>query len=296
MERLVRYIMLPALVSAVMIGSTGCELFKKNTEKKDASTAVLPTDREQIMKDKEAKTYTPEELKKGIVKGDWVIEKVGNREAVGEDVPFLKFVPGEKRVYGNNGCNVLNATYKYNPADSTVSFGNVITTMRACGKEGITDIEINTALNSTRYYSWELKDTQYYLYFYDRNHVLLMTLMHQNFQFLDGTWRVVAINENPVNVPDMKLVIDVEEGKLHGNTGCNILNGSLETDMETANSISFQKIATTRMACPDMKSETEFIVALEDAAYARPISKDKVLLLDNQGKVVLELVRSSDRQ
>lgn len=37
-----------------------------------------------------------------------------------------------------------------------------------------------------------------------------------------------------------RLVIDVPEGKVHGNTGCNILNGSLETDMEAANSISFR--------------------------------------------------------
>ena len=122
-----------------------------------------------------------------------------------------------------------------------------------------------------------------------------MTLMHQNFQFLNGTWGVTAINEKPVNVPDMKIVIDVDEGKLHGNTGCNIMNGNFTTDMGTANSISFQKIITTRMACPDDSHETEFVVALEDAAYARPISPTKVLLLDNSGKVVLELQRTSDK-
>jgi len=294
MKELVKDITLVSVVSFLLVGMTSCDLFKKSAIGSDYQV-VLPTDREQILKDKEAKTYAPEELKKGTVKGDWVIEKVGDREAIGEKPPFLKFVPGDGKVYGNNGCNVLNANYIYNPADSTISFQNIITTMMACGKQGITDIEVNTALNSARYYSWKLKDTQYYLYLYDRNHVLLMTLMHQNFQFLNGTWRIVAINETPVDVPDMKLVIDVEEGKLHGNTGCNILNGTLTTDMEIPNSISFQQIATTRMACPDMTSETEFIVALEDAAFARPISRDKVLLLDNQGKVVLELVRSSDR-
>ena len=96
---------------------------------------MLPTDREQIQKDKTAKTYTPEELAKGVVRGDWAIEKVGNRDAVGEDAPFLKFVPEEKRVYGNNGCNALNAEYTYSPKDSTIRFSQAITTLRACSKQ-----------------------------------------------------------------------------------------------------------------------------------------------------------------
>lgn len=280
-----------SLAAASMLTLASCSLFHKT----DKNPAVLPTDREQIQKDKTAKTYSPEELAKGVVRGDWAIEKVGSRDAVGEDAPFLKFVPGEKRVYGNNGCNVINAGYSYNPTDSTLRFSQIVSTMRACAKQGITDIEINQALDATRFYSWKHVDSQYYLYFYDASHRLIMTLMHQNFQFLNGTWGVTAINENPVNVPDMKIVIDVDEGKLHGNTGCNLMNGEFTTDMETPNSISFQKIATTRMACPDDSHETEFVVALEDAAYARPISPTKVLLLDDSGKVVLELKRVADK-
>lgn len=274
-----------------LVSMSGCGMLQK-TEKKEA---VLPTDREQIQKDKAAKTYTPSELAKGVVRGDWAIEKVGGKDAVGEVAPFLKFVTEEKRVYGNNGCNVINATYVYNPEDSTLRFEDVLSTMRACAMTGITDMEINQALDATRYYSWELKESQYYLYLYDASRVCVMTLMHQNFQFLNGTWAVTAINENPVDQPDMKIVIDVDEGKLHGNTGCNLLNGVFTTDMETANSISFQRIATTRMACPDMSLETEFVVALEEASYARPISPSKVLLLNDSGKVVLELVRASDK-
>ena len=88
---------------------------------------------------------------------------------------------------------------------------------------------------------------------------------------------------------DMKIVIDVDEGKLHGNTGCNIMNGNFTTDMGNGHSISFQKIITTRMAAPDDSHETEFRGGpSKTQAYARPISPTKVLLLDNSGKVVLE--------
>ncbi len=240
------------------------------------------------------RTYTSEEIAQGVVKGDWAIEKVNGREVVGEKAPFLKFVPSEKRVYGNNGCNALNGTYSYNPKDSTISFSNIASTMMLCNKEGLTDYEINAALDATRRYTWTEENSDYYLHLLDSTGREIMTLMHQNFEFLNGTWRVAMIDNNTVNNPDVKLVIDVAESKIHGNTGCNILNGVMEVDMEAANSISFSSIITTRMACPpDESYETEFIVALEEASTAKPVSPTEVLLFDSQGIQVLKLIREN---
>ncbi len=256
--------------------------------------AVLPQDREKIVQ-AVANVYTSEELSRGVVKGDWAIETVFGRKAVGEEAPYLKFVPAEKRVYGNDGCNIINAAYIYNPADSTLSFSQLVSTMRSCGKEGITDREICAALDSARYYSWRLDGDSYYLYLYDSGHSRIMEMMHQNFQFLNGTWQVAAIGDEKIDNPDMKLVIDVDEGKVHGNTGCNILNGTLETDMDAANSISFQAIATTRMACPEPNHEMHLLVALEEAMKARVLSGQQVEFLNNEGSRVLLLERTSDK-
>lgn len=269
-----------------------CSIFK--SEKAVEKEAVLPQDREAIQKQASLKTFNPEELSRGIISGDWAIEEVYGKKTIGENPPFLKFVPSEKRVYGNDGCNTLNAEYTYSPTDSTLVFSNVLSTLMYCGKEGITDREIGSAVDATRFYSWELKDNNYYLYTFDANHYPLMTLMHQSFDFLNGTWHVTAIDDLPVNNPEMQLVIDVDEGKVHGNTGCNILNGSFETDMEMPNSISFQALATTRMACPDDLADyqTRLIVALEDASKAKPLSAGKVLFLNSSDEVVLTLERA----
>lgn len=283
------------LVSLLPIGACKSMLPGKTEGDKDVKKeSVLPTDREKIVSPVSA-VYTSEELAKGVVKGDWAVEKVNGKNAVGETAPYLKFVPDQKRVYGNNGCNVINATYKYNPADSTLSFSEMASTMMACGMEGITDMEFNAALAAARYYTWRLNGDDYYLTFYDADRKPVMEMMHQNFQFLNGTWLVKEIDGQAVNVPDMKLVIDVDEGKLHGNTGCNIINGSLETDMDAANSISFQKIGMTRMACPTPNFETQLVVALEEASKAKPLKESRVALLDNQGKTVLLLERTSDK-
>ena len=131
--------------------------------------------------------------------------------------------------------------------DSTISFGDLASTMMMCHKEGLTDYEINTALGAVKYYSWTVEGFQLLSLFYDETRREVMKLMHQNFQFLNGTWRVTRIGEKAVDVPDMKMVFDVDEGKVHGNTGCNIFNGNLEIDMEKANSISISALGVTRM-------------------------------------------------
>lgn len=265
-----------------------------SSSKKDKSGAVMPIDREQLMIDKSAKTYSPEELSRGVVKGDWAIETVYGKTATGQNTPYLKFDDKEKRVYGNNGCNTINGAYINQPKDSTIAFSKMLSTMMYCDDEG-TSLDVSRALEETRYYRWRLEDSQYFIYFFNSAHHEVMRLMHQNFDFLNGTWQVMAIDEEAIDVTDMKLVIDVDEGKVHGNTGCNIFNGKLETDMDSPNSISFSGIGMTRMACPDGSLETPFIVALENASYARPISPEKVLLLDDQHRVVLELQRTSDK-
>lgn len=284
-----------ALISAFSLGS--CSVFNKTKAKVSDEVkkeSVLPTDRENIVQPVSA-VYNSSEIAKGIVKGDWAIEKVNGKDAVGEKAPFLKFVPSENRVYGNNGCNVINAEYKYNPEDSTISFSYLSSTMMLCHKEGITDTEINIALDQARFYSWDLNGDDYYITLYDESHNPVMLLMHQNFQFLNGTWSVKEISGEKISDPRMKLVIDVEEGKLHGNTGCNVINGSLEINMNSANSISFQAISKTLMLCPDANYETQLLVALEEAMKAKPLQGDRVELLDSQGKTVLVLERTSDK-
>ncbi|MCH5227904.1 MAG: META domain-containing protein [Muribaculaceae bacterium] len=287
-------------MAALGCAMISCNTFKKSDSKPKENSvevkkeSVLPTDREDIVQPVSA-VYTSEELSKGIVKGDWAIETVNGKKVVGEKAPFLKFVPSEHKVYGNNGCNVINADYHYNPEDSTLQFSYMSSTMRLCHKEGLTDIEINIAMDATRYYSCALNGDDYYLTLYNADKEPVMELMHQNFQFLNGTWSVKEISGEPVNVPKMKLVVDVDEGKLHGNTGCNVINGSLEINMESANSISFQAISKTLMLCPDANYETQLLVALEEAMKAKPLKGGKVELLDSQDKPVLVLERTSDK-
>lgn len=272
----------------------GCSSLKVpfgSSSSKKSSASALPTDRERIHSSRPDKSFSAKDLEEGVVTGDWTIEEVNGVKAVGEATPYLKFVPSEKKVYGNNGCNTINASYTYVPAEHKLSFSNVLSTMRMCNIEGITDSDINTALAQVRTYSWDHNGDEYYMHFFNSHGKEVMKVMHQNFDFLNGEWHVVAIEDEDIDEPDMNLVIDVDEGKIHGNTGCNILNGAMDIDMETVNTINFRDIVTTRMACPNPENQTRLIVALEDAAHATPVDANTVLLLNLLRQPVLKLVR-----
>lgn len=66
----------------------------------------------------------------------------------------------------------------------------------------------------------------------------------------------VIIDETVRNLPVLEIY--VEDERVHGNTGCNVLNGSVEIDEEK---ISFSKIITTEMACPG-NLEQKFLTSL----------------------------------
>lgn len=285
-------IILAAGIAAIALGSVSCSSINSLFAKKAEKEAVLPQDREQVSTPQKLPLYTSADIAKGILAGEWAIETVNGKPAVGETAPFLRFSPEEKRVYGNNGCNILNGYYTYNPVDSTMNFSQLITTMMACGKEGVTDYEINQALNEAKSYSWDLGELEYNLTLYNGQKTPVMTLIHQNFSFLNGTWNVAYIDDKAIANPDMKLVLDVDEQRLHGNTGCNIVNGRFETDMEAPNSVSFSALATTKRSCPDLEDEMQLIVALEEASSARMISANTVYFFNSSGERVLVLNRA----
>lgn len=82
---------------------------------------------------------------------------------------------------------------------------------------------------------------------------------------LEGTeWRLVDIGGQPspagadsTRHPGFTLL--AEGRKVQGSAGCNRMTGTYKLDGEK---LKFGPLATTRMACPDMQTETAFLKAL----------------------------------
>ncbi|ULQ56704.1 copper resistance protein NlpE N-terminal domain-containing protein [Flavihumibacter rivuli] len=81
-------------------------------------------------------------------------------------------------------------------------------------------------------------------------------------------WKLVEINGKPVVKNEQMrrepfIILKAEGNKVNGNGGCNNIMGTYE--IKEGNRISFGKMASTMMACPDMTIEDAFKKVLESA-------------------------------
>lgn len=233
--------------------------------------------------------YTPATDADTRLNGEWNIDNVNGQKVTGEERPALTFDLTQGRLYGNNGCNIINANL-ITAKGNKLRFDKMLSTRRLCADAPFEYI-INTTLDKVRSYKISRYGHEYYLdLFNDRGH-LIMVLRKHNMDFLNGAWRVTAVNGKPNSNEAIRFVIDLPEKKLHGNAGCNIVNGEISVDPDVSNSVQFYNLATTRMMCPDIATETEVLVALEETEKAFAKNDDTVTFVNHAGKPVLSLVR-----
>lgn len=77
-------------------------------------------------------------------------------------------------------------------------------------------------------------------------------------------WNLTELNGKPVvHTPRAPWIsFNLEKGRVHGFSGCNRFMGAIVAG--EGNHIHFTKIASTRMACPNMEGESEFLRMLGD--------------------------------
>ncbi|MDX5438170.1 MAG: META domain-containing protein, partial [Pontibacter sp.] len=101
-------------------------------------------------------------------------------------------------------------------------------------------------------------------------------------QKLSGKWVLQELNGKTINADALPrgiptLVIYPEQGKVHGSGGCNRINGAIEIK---GDKITFNQMAVTRMACPNMLVEDEFL---------RLLSGNKLLYQVQNGQLMLQM-------
>lgn len=197
--------------------------------------------------------------------GEWIITECNGKKisTEAENIPFILFNLSDSIVYGNNSCNIINGRFT-TTNDQQIKIENLITTMMACQDAHLESDIMQSLSKSVKYTITDTTGCEQLHLLNEKNSTVLKLKRH-NIAFLNGTWRVTAINDSEVELNDAMLVIDINEKTLHGNTGCNIVNGEIEIDLTKDNSIQFSKLISTRIYCPNMQFETELLLALENA-------------------------------
>lgn len=266
-------------IAAISVAATltGCSLLKKQEASTVKSQDAMPLFPVTVYSD-------------ASIDGHWFIRTVGNIEVSGYDDewPFIEFVPAEARFYGNNGCNIINGSYQIGSAQ-TLELSNVAATMRMCPSDSL-EFPIARALDAVKSYSVTTgKDGSTILNLHNDKNLTVMTLFKSDIDFLNGAWKVAEIKGKAVDNPDCRLIFDVPERRVSGDTGCNILNGQLTREASVSGSLGFSHLATTRRMCPDLSTEQALLIALEEVTAARHSSGKTVDLLDNSGNVLIHL-------
>ena len=226
------------------------------------------------------------------IEGEWAIMSVYGENITGDEHPTIIFESESHRFYGNNGCNTINGDFTI-PGVDKLLLSNVATTMMLC-PDAKFEYKINQALGNVAAFELTVKGQDSYLVMKSVKGVKLMTLHRSDIGFVNGAWQVVAVNGDRMAVnDDMRLVIDVPEGKVHGSAGCNMLNGHVLVDAEQSNSIQFTSLMTTRMTCPDQSLETSLLLALENVTLCFKDGSNHVVLRDASGKELVKLRRLS---
>ncbi len=268
------------LYLVILIATVGCGTLKKSTT---TPSDVDMNDTTAVRDNSIAITNVFDQLN-----GEWTIVTIKGEKVSTMERPFITFDFSNNRFYGNNGCNVINGAFKYE--GGKISFDNIISTMMSCDNatpEGKV-MKIFDDADAVKLYE---KNDIKRLHLLDGKGRTIAVLKEQNLNFMNGAWTVEKINEQPVSDENVKLVIDIDQQTLHGNSGCNILNGSIYIDYGKDWGVQFQQLLSTMKMCENIKNETALLVALEMTETCRPVSDAQIALYDNKGNCVAVLKR-----
>lgn len=224
--------------------------------------------------------------------GEWIFYIIDGKRVTGEERPYIAFDAAENRLYGSNGCNIIGADVTLGK-NNAIRFGNVLTTRMYC-PDAAYEHTINVTLPQIRAYKVSRFGHEFYLDLMNGRGQTVLVLRQHNMEFLNGIWNVERIDGEKNDNPDIKIAIDVEGSRIHGNTGCNIFNGELYIDPDKTSSMQFLNISSTMRLCPDVENESAFLVALEETESAFANGDNEIRLVDNKGREVLLLRRSTE--
>ena len=280
-----KYVIITLLLAMLMAPATMDARKKKDKKfnKKSVDVEQVVADVEQPMREI-AVTDPAKQLY-----GEWDIVSIRKKKVytLERAYVYLDFAGGNK-VYGNNGCNTINGSFQLN--GNNLTFGDFITTNNSCSNV-TSEKTIMHALADVRRFTLETQYNAQYLNLMNAKGTVVLVLKRHNLDAMNGAWQVKEINSENVVELNMRLVIDAVMQTIHGNSGCNIINGIITLDPTKDMAIQFEDLHSTENDCEDIDNETALLLALERSESCKRINNNEMALLDNKGNIVIVLQR-----
>lgn len=202
------------------------------------------------------------------ISGEWNIIEVKGSAVVpvpGQEFPFIGFDTKTGKVHGSAGCNRLMGSFDVNAKPGTINLAALGTTRMMCPDMTVEN-NVLSALSQVEKYKKLGKENVALCASSKRPLVVLQKKKTAvKLSALNGKWMISEIKGEAIpsgmeNQPFIEF--NISEKRIHGNAGCNIINGGFNTDDDKATAISFPEVISTMMACPDMELEGRVLNAL----------------------------------
>lgn len=257
--------------------------FKKNkTEKVVETSAKEESKPETIIIDSNDEIPNLEEK----LYGEWNLLSINGKKLITRDRAYINFNFADHHFYGSNGCNVVNGSFTIK--GNTISLDDIISTMMEC-HAATSESTIMKALNDVNSFAFTTQNGMEYLNLMNIKGHVMVSLKRQNMDFLNGAWKITSLSNENTEGNDLRLVIDMQEMLIHGDSGCNVINGKLSIDPYKDFAVQFEQLSSTRKACPNSATELAMLAALEEVVTARKISNSEIHLLNNKAQVIITL-------
>jgi len=105
---------------------------------------------------------------------------------------------------------------------------------------------------------------------------------------LNDIWVLTLFGDRQLEARDFRnglpvLEFHLNDNRVVGSTGCNQISGNVRI---RGSNITIGQLATTRMACPNMAFEQEFLAAMTNKSFQYSIDAGRLMLTDDNGMVM----------
>lgn len=232
-------------------------------------------------------------LQVSALNGEWNVTTVNGQKPEAEREVFIGIDLNNKNVFGCAGCNRIMGSIETNEEKpGKLSFTKLGTTRMMCPYM-TTETAVISAMKEVTGY----KGTDKAIELTNKRGKTLLTLEKRtvaNINALEGDWLITAVNQK--NISELGktekapfLSFNVAEMHVHGNGGCNVINGGIKQEKDNPSSLSFTQMISTMMAGPGLEVERQVLNALNSVRSFKKTAVDKIELLDADGQTVITL-------
>lgn len=228
------------------------------------------------------------------ITGEWNVVSVAGKQVTGN--PYIGFDTENGRLYGNAGCNRIMGGFEIDSVNpGHIGLTNVASTRMMC-PDMETEQKVLEALNEVTGFKSSATGVE----LTDKDGKVLISLEKReapavSVNDINGEWKISKVEGAAVEVADKTpfLSFNVAENAVHGNGGCNIINGSFSQEEGNPSSLKFGHMISTMMAGPGMETERKVLTAMNKVA-SFVVNEDGTLsLMDAENNEVLLLVKNA---